>query len=36
MRNWMSVVLIAVAMAACHPRYAPLDEGGEDRASALS
>jgi len=27
-RNWMSVVLIAVAMAACHPRYAPLDEGG--------
>jgi len=27
MRNWMSVVLMVVAMAACHPRYAPLDEG---------
>ena len=26
MRNWMSVVLMIVAMAACHPRYAPLDE----------
>jgi len=28
MRNRMSVVLMVVAMAACHPRYAPLDEGG--------
>jgi len=26
MRNWMSAVLMIVAMAACHPRYAPLDE----------
>src|SRR5262245_65955505 len=28
MRNRISVVLAAVAMAACHPRYAPLDERG--------
>jgi len=28
MRNCMSVVLMVIAMAACHPRYAPLDEGG--------
>ena len=34
MRNWMSVVLIAVAMAACHPRYAPLD-GGSGGAGGL-
>jgi len=27
MRNWVGVVLMAVSMAACHPRYAPLDEG---------
>src|SRR5436190_1751152 len=26
MRNWMSVVLMAIATAACHPRYVPLDE----------
>ena len=28
MRSWIGVVLLAIAMAACHPRYAPLDEGG--------
>jgi len=28
MRHWMSVVLMIVAMAGCHPRYAPLDDGG--------
>jgi hypothetical protein len=28
MRTWMSVVLMVVAMSACHPRYAPLDDGG--------
>jgi len=27
MRRWISVVMMGVAMAACHPRYAPLDEG---------
>ena len=28
MRRWISVVLMGVAMAACHPRYAPPSEGG--------
>jgi len=28
MRNRMSVVLMVVVTAACHPRYVPLDEGG--------
>jgi hypothetical protein len=27
MRKWMSVALMVVAMTACHPRYAPLNEG---------
>jgi len=28
MRKWISVFLMGVAIAACHPRYVPLDEGG--------
>jgi len=35
MRKWMSVVLIAVAMAACHPRYVPLDERGVGGSGGL-
>jgi len=35
MRNWMSVVLMSVAMAACHPRYVPLDERGVGGSGGL-
>src|SRR3954465_9946970 len=35
MRNWMSVVLMAVAMAACHPRYVPLEEKGVGGSGGL-
>jgi len=35
MRKWMSVVLVAVAMAACHPRYVPLDERGVGGSGGL-
>jgi hypothetical protein len=28
MRDWFGLVLMVVAMSACHPRYAPLDDGG--------
>src|SRR3954470_13046952 len=34
MRNWMSVVL-AIAMAACHPRYVPLEERGVGGSGGL-
>ena len=35
MRNWMSVVLMAIATAACHPRYVPLDERGVGGSGSL-
>src|SRR5262245_29659162 len=35
MRNRMSVVLRAMAMAACHPRYVPLDERGVGGSGGL-
>lgn len=35
MRNRMSVVLVAVAMAACHPRYVPLNERGVGGSGSL-
>src|SRR4051812_25405181 len=35
MRNRMSVVLMAVVMAACHPRYVPLDERGVGGSGGL-
>jgi hypothetical protein len=35
MRNWMSVVLMAIAMAACHPRYVPLEERGVGGSGGL-
>src|SRR4051812_39758577 len=35
MRNRMSVVLMAIAMGACHPRYVPLDERGVGGAGGL-
>jgi len=35
MRNWTSVVLMAIAMVACHPRYAPLDERGVGGSGGL-
>ncbi|HEU5219123.1 MAG TPA: hypothetical protein VFU23_10720 [Gemmatimonadales bacterium] len=35
MRNRMSVVLMAIAMAACHPRYVPLDERGVGGSGGL-
>ncbi len=34
MRNWISVVL-AIAMAACHPRYVPLEERGVGGSGGL-
>src|SRR3954468_18832368 len=35
MRNWMSVVLMAIAMAACHPRYLPLEKRGVGGSGGL-
>jgi len=35
MRNWISVVLMAIAMAACHPRYVPLEERGVGGSGGL-
>src|SRR6185295_11540380 len=35
MRRWMSVVLVAVVMTACHPRYVPLDERGVGGSGSL-
>src|SRR3954470_17897729 len=35
MRNRMGVVLMAIAMAACHPRYVPLDERGVGGSGGL-
>jgi hypothetical protein len=35
MRNRMSVVLMAIAMAACHPRYVPLEERGVGGSGGL-
>jgi hypothetical protein len=35
MRSRMSVVLMAITMAACHPRYVPLDEKGVGGSGGL-
>jgi hypothetical protein len=35
MRNWLSVVLMVIATAACHPRYVPLDERGVGGSGGL-
>jgi hypothetical protein len=35
MRNWLSVVLMAIAMAGCHPRYVPLEERGVGGSGGL-
>jgi hypothetical protein len=35
MRNWISVVLMAITMVACHPRYVPLEERGVGGSGGL-